>query len=147
MVNAKGHPIAPPSGTVAVARLALYDKIGPGEHPCNWCGGLVSWKLGLVPGALIADHLNFDRNDDSPGNLVASCNSCNAHRTRQGDRNLIREGELTMLWGGRTTRAVERFCNTCGTAFLTIPAEVDKGRGRYCSRACMYARNRSGEDR
>ncbi len=136
MTTARDHPIAPPSGIVAVARLALYEKIGPGPHPCNWCGEPVDWILGLVPGCLVADHLNWDRNDDRPENLVPSCRTCNAHRAQKGNRPLLRDGDITMLWGGRPTRAVERACAVCGASFLTIPAEVAKGKGRSCSRSC-----------
>lgn len=139
MRTANGHPIAPPSGVVAVARLVLYDKIGPGEHQCHWCGAAVRWIAGggpATPNSLLADHLNWDRLDDSPENLVPSCNSCNAHRTRNGDRRRIKDGELTVLKGGTRTRAVQRNCEHCGEEFLTAPAEVKTGRGRFCSRSC-----------
>jgi hypothetical protein len=136
MVTAHGHPIAPPSGVVAVARLVLYDKVGPGEHPCHWCAASVAWKTGLVEGALIADHLDWNRNNDDPANLVPSCHSCNGHRRRTGDAPLLQDDDLTMLWGGSRTRAVRRYCLVCDDAFLTIPAAVKKGRGLYCSRSC-----------
>jgi endogenous inhibitor of DNA gyrase (YacG/DUF329 family) len=136
--KAPGHPIAPPSGIVKVARLVLFEKIGPGTHPCHWCKSDVTWNPGGGPriGNLVADHLNWDFNDDSPGNLVPSCSICNAQRTRHGDRRRIEKNETTMLWGGVRTRAVQRFCNMCGAPFLTIPVEVRKGKGRFCSRSC-----------
>lgn len=146
MRRVPGHPIAPPSGTVAVARLVLYEKIGPGEHPCHWCGALVKWIAGGhvgTPGSLMADHLDWDRANDAPENLVPSCNHCNAHRTAHGGRAPLRHDELTMMWGGARTRAVRRYCNHCGTEFLTIPAEVRKGHGRYCSRSCARRAPRS----
>jgi hypothetical protein len=121
---------------VAVARLVLYGKVGPGEHRCHWCGAPVVWKTGLVEGALIADHLDWNRNNDDPANLVPSCHSCNAHRRRTGDAPLLQDDDLTMLWGGSRTRAVQRYCVVCGDAFLTIPAAVAEGKGLYCSRSC-----------
>lgn len=136
MVTAKAHPIAPPSGIVAVARLVLYDEIGAGPHPCYWCGVTVDWSYGLAPDALIADHLDWDRNNDDPANLVASCNVCNAHRAQKGNTALLRDGDLTMIWSGCRTRAVQRECAICEADFLTIPAEVKKGKGLYCSRSC-----------
>lgn len=139
------HPIAPPSGVVAQSRLVLYDKIGPGVHPCHWCNAPVAWIAGGgpgTPGNLLADHLDWDIHNDSPANLVPSCNTCNAHRTKNGGRAPIADDELTVMWSGRRTRAVKRYCNACGSEFLTIPAEIKKGRGRYCSRDCMYNRNR-----
>jgi hypothetical protein len=118
----------------------LFEKIGPGPHLCHWCDKPVTWRVRsdtrLRRDDLVADHLNWNINDDSPDNLVASCPVCNAHRTRKQDSRLITEDELTVMWGGQRTRAVERFCNICGNAFLTIPAEVKKGRGRFCSRSC-----------
>jgi hypothetical protein len=140
MTRVKGHPIAPPSGTVAVARVTLYDRIGPGPHPCHWCGVEVDWKTGLVPGALIADHLNWDRSDDSPENLVAACLPCNTNRQREVQNRALVPGELTVVWGGSPTRAIERVCDRCGETFLIPPAATKRGRGRFCSRDCMYAR-------
>ncbi len=142
MRTAKGHPIAPPSGIVSISRLTLHEKIGPGEHPCHWCGNTVAWKLGMVDGALIADHLDWNQSNNSPENLVPSCHPCNAHRTRAGDRRRITEGEATLLVSGRPTRAVSRPCLHCGKPFLTVPSQ-DAGRIRqgrkpqqFCSIVC-----------
>ncbi len=135
-VTAKGHPICPPSGLVAYARIVLYDKIGPGEHACNWCEKPVTWQYGLSPDCLVADHVNWDRSDDTPENLVPSCLKCNAHRTRVGNRTVLTDDDLTVMWSGVRTRAVKRECATCGEEFLTIPAAVKAGKGRFCSRSC-----------
>lgn len=143
MRAAKGHPIAPPSGMVAVSRLVLYEKIGSGPHACLWCGEEVDWKTGLVPGALIADHLNWDRNDDRPENLVPACNPCNVNRQRANETRAITDEDLTMIWGGYRTRAVQRGCEYCGAEFLTVPAEVRKGKGRFCSRSCARRKPRA----
>ena len=134
-----GHPLAPASGIVATARIVLYDKIGPGPHPCHWCGEQIEWKVGAGPvrGAILADHLNFDRTDDSPGNLVPACSACNSHRTKKGDRRRIRDDELVIvLSNGQRTRAVEVICEVCDTTFLTTPAFRRKGKGRFCSFEC-----------
>lgn len=135
-VMSKGHAIAPPSGLVALARLTLYDKLGPGEHSCHWCEKLITWQRGLTADCLVADHLDWDRNNDAPDNLVASCLKCNAHRTRVGNRTVLTDDDLTMMWSGVRTRAVKRECSTCGAEFLTIPAAVKAGKGRFCSRSC-----------
>lgn len=137
MRTAKNHPLAPPSGQLAVARINLYDSIGAGPHRCNWCNALIEWN---GRDGIVADHLNFDTTDDSPGNLVPSCNACNSHRRKRGDSPIIKEEELWMNWSGSRTRAVQRYCVWCATPFLTIPAEVRKGKGLYCSRSCARRR-------
>jgi len=80
IVKAPGHPLGTRTGYVAVHRIVLYDKIGPGEHPCHWCGETVSWDIRKGPGALETDHVNATRDDNRPGNLVPSCKSCNIKR-------------------------------------------------------------------
>lgn len=144
MQTAKGHPIAPKGGVVSAARIALYDKIGGGPHPCNWCATPVNWRPGnpYAKDALIADHLDWNPANDDPQNLVPSCNPCNGHRRKNGGSRPIQEGELTINWGGSRTRAVKRFCNLCGAEFLTVPAEVNIGKGRYCSRSCARSNPR-----
>lgn len=63
-------------------RVVLYDSIGPGSHPCHWCGTLVEWKTtGLcVKGSLVPDHLDGDKTNNDLSNLVPACNACNAAR-------------------------------------------------------------------
>lgn len=140
MVRAPNHPVAPPSGTVSAARIALYDKIGPGTHACHWCGTTVVWMpgKGLAPGALIADHLNFDAADDSPENLVPACNSCNKRRTPAGThRPVIAAGEThVVLANGQRMRAVEKRCASCDSVFLVGVNQVNAGKGNYCSLSC-----------
>lgn len=139
MREVPGHPIAPPSGFVAVSRLVLYDKIGPGTHQCHWCGRSITWQAGGGPatiGNLLADHLNWDRQDDRPENLVPSCNHCNAHRTARGERAPLTSEDLTVVWSGIRTRAIARTCETCSEKFLIPPSATKRGRGRFCSRSC-----------
>ena len=139
LARANGHPLAPPSGIVAIARVVLYDTIGPGTHPCHWCGTSVKWKVGAGvrdPSALLADHLDHDATNDAPENLVPSCNECNSHRRRTGTTN-IREGDLVVIKAdGRRVRAVERSCEFCGKDFPAIKSQVDSGKGRFCSMSC-----------
>jgi hypothetical protein len=145
MRSAKGHPIAPPSGVVAVARLNLYDKIGPGEHKCNWCNKMVDWAAGRhSENELIADHLNWDATDDSPENLVPTCNPCNAHRRKNGRSKILTAKDTTRAWGGAETRGFRRYCNHCGKQFIAVPAEAkNPGKARFCSRGCGYADRRA----
>lgn len=36
-------------------------------------------------------------------------------------------------------KTVEKICKTCGSVFDTVPAEIKKGGGKYCSKKCLYA--------
>lgn len=83
LIPAKGHPAAPKGARVVREhRVVLYDLIGPGTHPCHWCGKPVTWGETLV-----VDHLNDIRTDNAPANLVPACQGCNIHR-RDAERRL-----------------------------------------------------------
>jgi hypothetical protein len=60
---------------IAEHRLVLFDKIGPGMHPCHWCGAAVEWGS-----TLRTDHIDNDGQNNDPSNLVASCHGCNTRR-------------------------------------------------------------------
>lgn len=70
-----GHLLADKQGAVYEHRAVLLDKIGPGTHPCNWCGTSVTWMDDLE-----VDHVNHVRDDNTADNLVPSCHSCNTRR-------------------------------------------------------------------
>lgn len=136
------HPLAPPTGIISVSRLVLFDKLGGGSHPCAWCGRQVKWRAGdssgRRPDDLMVDHLDWNIHNNSPDNLVPTCSVCNSHRTRERDRRLISDDELTMMVNGERTRAVQQVCKTCGEPFLALPAKVKQGLAVYCSRPCYY---------
>lgn len=143
MTTQPDHPLAPPSGVLAVARIVLYAKLGPGAQACKWCDTPLRWKAPrYAEDALIVDHLNHDPSDDSPENLAPSCNACNGHRRKNGDSPSIGSDERSTTWGNTVTRAITRFCNHCGAEFSTIPAELRRGgnRGRFCSRSCARSK-------
>jgi len=81
MMTASAHPLADRHGMVLEHRMVLFDKIGPGEHPCHWCGLILTWQPGITPTAIISDHLDSDRANNDPANLVPSCNPCNVRRS------------------------------------------------------------------
>jgi hypothetical protein len=143
MRTLRDHPLAPPSGVLPVSRIVLYEKIGPGPHPCHWCGRLVNWGRGITTDGLIADHLDWDHTNDDPANLVPSCNSCNTRRAAPGRQGAIQAYEPTFpISNGYRTRAVQCTCGTCGKEFLAT-----KSRPRlYCSRPCYHA-SRVGQTR
>jgi hypothetical protein len=73
------HPTATGNGAAYLHRKVLYDAIGPGEHPCNWCGTIVEW-FAQGERKLVVDHLDNDKLNNERSNLVASCHRCNATR-------------------------------------------------------------------
>lgn len=85
----RDHPLAGARGYVYVHRANLYDKIGPGFHSCHWCGTSVAWESSTSK--LTADHLDWDRRNNSPENLAPSCLPCNSkryeERTDRGEEN------------------------------------------------------------
>ena len=139
------HPLASKGGIVREHRVVLFAKIGPGTHPCHWCGSPVTWRAPGEPGTitgqgvLIADHLDDDKRNNDPGNLVPSCNRCNVWRHPPQPPIVAGELFLTNPNGSRS-RAVERICEFCGEAFLARTTLVRRGGGRFCSTSCAGRR-------
>lgn len=86
----KGHPLARAHGRVYVHRRVLFDEIGPGEHPCHWCGKVVRWSTRGDQDGLYPDHLNGDGADNRVENLVPSCGRCNTTRGVQSREAALR---------------------------------------------------------
>lgn len=128
MRYAPKHPLAPPSGYVSGARCILYDRIGPGVHPCHWCGTPVEWAVGVRGNhGLVADHADNDPLNDQPGNIVPACGRCNVSRGR-----MVKDSEtfITREKGTRL-RVSKQTCRTCGKPFMqTVSLR------HYCSRTC-----------
>lgn len=72
------HPVANAAGRVRLHRMILWDKVGPGWHPCFECGRMVSWDAVFPhPDALTVDHIDGDTSNNDPSNLRPACNVCN----------------------------------------------------------------------
>jgi hypothetical protein len=63
-------------------RVALFEKLGPGDHPCHWCGMQLAW-FGRQSERICTDHLDFNRLNNDPSNLVPACLDCNAKRSEK----------------------------------------------------------------
>lgn len=74
------HPLATAQGKVPQHRAVLYDHIGPGEHPCHWCAKPLTWR-GEATSKINVDHLDENRVNNAPANLVPSCLDCNTKRS------------------------------------------------------------------
>jgi hypothetical protein len=80
IVRDSDHPLARSRGVVFEHRQVLFNAIGTGTHACHWCDKPVTWTEGITADALVVDHLDGDRSNNDPANLVPSCNPCNASR-------------------------------------------------------------------
>ena len=89
-VSAKDHPLAMANGRAYEHRAVLYATIGPGPHPCHWCGAPVDWGTKGATGELQPDHLNHNGGDNRPENLVPACRSCNTARAQQRRADVLR---------------------------------------------------------
>lgn len=134
-ISAARHPLT--RGLTKVInehRVLLYSRIGPGSHPCYWCGVLVTWQPGArtSKGALVVDHVDRDPTNNGPGNLVPCCQGCN----KLNSARTVTDSEPSRRKSkGSRVRGETRTCAQCGNEFVTWGFRPD--RGRYCSRPCL----------
>lgn len=80
------HPLADANGTVYYHRLVMWDRLDGQPTTCAFCARAIGWS---VPGgdSISVEHLDGDRQNNHPLNLVAACFSCNAKRVRWIERH------------------------------------------------------------
>lgn len=81
---------------------------------------------------------------------VKSCVVCDAKfevGAQDKGRQTCSESCSYELRARKTRGGPEYRCATCGAGFFSPPSQVKAGAGRYCSRACMYARNKASTSR
>lgn len=127
----EGHPLATGrTRTVGAHRLALWEKIGPGTHPCHYCAVPVTWLLPrLATGALEVDHLDRNRLNNSSENLVPCCHPCNM---RNRSMNVSDDEPWRLHAGGWRIRGNPAVCQYCRKDYV---ARRDH-QGLFCSRGC-----------
>jgi endogenous inhibitor of DNA gyrase (YacG/DUF329 family) len=134
-VKMPGHPLARKSGTVMVHRLVLYQRIGPGEHSCHWCGKAVRWGLPLTdPAALVSDHVDGNPRNAEDYNLVPSCSECNTSRMKG---LMLGRDEFYIPYRQGKHRAKSISCPRCGTAFVSRTNSIGMPYTKYCSKKCV----------
>lgn len=125
-------------------KLILFEKIGPGQHPCHWCGASLRWGHGTAEGIIVGDHLDGDPTNNHPDNLVPACNGCNTIRARTEFRPRIGDDEAVVVApNGTRTRGGSLQCEVCGTEFVASVARIKRQTVRTCSRACAGAKGRA----
>ena len=76
----RDHPASSSNGLLYQHREVLYDTIGPGAHACHWCAKEIEWFTADRKRMLVADHLDGDKVNNDPTNLVPACLHCNGNR-------------------------------------------------------------------
>lgn len=69
------HPIASKKSKILYEhRMVAYDSRNGICEPCFWCGTKLDWENCVI------DHLNEDKHDNRPDNLLIACTNCNRAR-------------------------------------------------------------------
>ena len=79
------HPLSQTDGQVYEHRIALFNKIGTGPSNCHWCQKPIEWD---TEPKITADHLDGDKWNNIPDNIVPSCFGCNVSRAQIKERCL-----------------------------------------------------------
>lgn len=81
ILTSSKHELATSQGKIPYHRLVLFENIGKGIHPCNWCGKKLTWR-GKASTRLNVDHLDHNPSNNDWKNLVPSCLNCNTQRRK-----------------------------------------------------------------
>lgn len=141
VVRDPDHPLANSEGRILQHRKILYDTIGVGPHPCHWCGRQVEWRTGSeAVSALVVDHLDHDKLNNDPSNLVPACNACNGKRLK---------GENWTPWAPGMPVSQPRFLTRCRKGHLLTAENLyvrpDTGQRRCLTCRRAYSKRKGAE--
>jgi hypothetical protein len=74
MLKRPQHVLADRDGWCYEHRLVAYEACKGEEQRCYWCATPAPWATNVI------DHLDEDRGNNDPSNLVVACNGCNRAR-------------------------------------------------------------------
>lgn len=91
-------------------RIILRAVIGDEPHPCHWCNRMLTWGVDLH-----VDHVDGDKLNNDPHNLVPSCQPCNVRRAPHWahGRNHCKRGHEYTPENTQRTPAGYRSCRAC----------------------------------
>jgi hypothetical protein len=95
-----------------VHRIVLRAVIGDEPHPCHWCNRMLRWGEDLF-----VDHLDEDKLNNDPHNLVPACNRCNSTRSRKPVQTCKRGHEFSPANTYVNATSGSRVCRTCSAAY------------------------------
>lgn len=102
-----GHPVSTAGGYLFLHRKVLWHKIGPGVHLCFHCATSIEWFKGLE-----CDHLDHNKQNNDPENLVPCCRSCNRARWNRGKTGCPKEG-IHGPYDKFYKNGTGRYCSKC----------------------------------
>jgi hypothetical protein len=118
---APDHPLTRESkNRVYAHRRVLYDTRGAGPFPCHWCAAMVTWD------DLHVDHLDDNKKNNDPANLVPSCKVCNPQRGRQKAAARHRAMGVQITAFGRTMCRSE-WAREVGISVSALAARIASG--------------------
>ncbi|MFC5353542.1 HNH endonuclease [Azospirillum himalayense] len=117
-----GHPLATAGSSKYVYqhRRVYHDHHGDGPFCCHHCGITVTWD------DMHVDHLDDDRANNDPGNLVASCPTCNQARGVAKMRAKMRLRGLQVTAFGRT-RCITEWAADIGISRQSLKRRLAEG--------------------
>lgn len=135
LAYAPGHPLARGRcPRVYAHRVAFYAKHGDGPFSCNWCAIGVNWD------GMHVDHLDDDKTNNNPANLVPSCPTCNQQRGKHKAQAAHR-AKTGITVSGRT-QTLNEWAAEVGLARNAIMMRLAKG--WTAEAAVMTPRGRHG---
>lgn len=93
-------------------RTILRAVIGGEPHPCHWCNRMLTWDVDLL-----VDHVDGDKLNNDPHNLVPACNSCNVGRVRVPVEACKNGHRFTPENTYINPASGSRVCRTCSSAY------------------------------
>lgn len=84
----QAHPLSDKRGRVLEHRKIMFDIFGWGPHPCFYCHTFLPFRTGRKRKGLLGieiDHLDGDRANNDPLNMVFTCTGCNTRKSQKGN--------------------------------------------------------------
>lgn len=121
--QAPGHPLVEGrSGNHEYKhRIVFYDSHGRGPFLCHWCQITVTWATMHV------DHLDENKTNNDPHNLVSSCPKCNKWRNYDKTKAALMKANGVFLTAFGKTQCIRYWARDLGISDSSITARLKAG--------------------